>query len=103
MVPGQQAPVMIKGGYHSPSVRYGTSGAAIASIVLGIMGLLGGITAIPAIICGHKALDKIRRTNGTFDGRGIAIAGMTMGYVTLAVWVIYVIVKIVLSASGKGR
>jgi hypothetical protein len=97
-----QPPVMMKGGYDPAMGRYGTAGTAIASLVLGIMSLIGGgITGIPAIICGHKALDKIRRTNGAFSGKGIAIAGLTLGYLMLVVSMIWFI--FFLRAKMKGQ
>lgn len=62
--------------------QYGVPGTAIASLVLGILGFMCGIfSAIPAIICGHLALGKIRRSTGAFGGQGIAIAGVVLGYV----------------------
>lgn len=61
-------------------------GAATASLVLGILSLvcLGPLTGIPAIICGHLARRKIARSGGALDGAGTALAGLIMGYVSLA-------------------
>ncbi len=67
---------------------------AIASLVCGISSLLplgclsifGAIflpVAIAAIICGHMALKKIRLAKNNSDGKGIAIAGLVMGYLSL--------------------
>ena len=59
-----------------------TSGMAIASMVLGIVSYvlcLLPLTGIPAIILGHIALGKIRSSNGTIGGNGMAIAGLVMG------------------------
>ena len=33
------------------------------------------------MICGHKALSKIRKSGGALTGQGLAIAGLVMGYV----------------------
>lgn len=69
--------------------QYGVPGTAIASLVLGILGFLCGMfTAIPAIVCGHLALGKIRRSSGAFGGQGIAIAGVVLGYVLTAATII---------------
>lgn len=88
MVLGPTPPVMVKGGLSPAAGRYGTAGVAIASIVLGILSfVLLAVTAIPAIICGHKALDRIRRTGGAVSGKGIAIVGLTLGYLMLVVTV----------------
>ncbi len=58
-----------------------TSGLAITSMVLGICSFLcGGLTAIPAIICGHIAHSKIKKSQGQQTGVGFAIAGFITGY-----------------------
>jgi Domain of unknown function (DUF4190) len=64
-----------------------TSGLAIASLVAGIISICGGLTSIVAIICGHLALAKVRR-NPALAGRGLAIAGVTLGYSLLGIWVV---------------
>ena len=38
-------------------------------------------TAIPAVICGHVARAKIRRSGGGLGGKGIATAGLVLGYI----------------------
>ena len=64
----------------------GTSGLAIWSLVLGILALpLAGLTAIPAVICGHLALGKIKRSAGAQSGGGLAIAGLVTGYLGFCV------------------
>ena len=64
-----------------------TSGAATASLVLGIAATLcgGPLLGIPAIICGHAARSAIKRSKGTIGGTGMAMAGLIMGYLSL-VW-----------------
>lgn len=60
---------------------------AIASLIFGILGLLAGwctfaVPCIAAVICGHAGL---RDTNGGVkSGRGLAIAGLIMGYLLIA-------------------
>ena len=64
-----------------------TSGAAIASMVFGILAwvalpLLG---AILAVVLGHVARAEIRRAPpGSIGGDGMAVAGLVLGYVHLA-------------------
>ncbi len=56
------------------------SGLAVASLVLGIASLIGGcITGVPAIIMGAVALNKITKSNGTLEGKGMAITGLALG------------------------
>jgi Domain of unknown function (DUF4190) len=64
-----------------------TAGIAIASLVLGILGmvLLGPLAGIPAVVCGHIALSKLK-ANPSLSGRGIAIAGLVTGYLGIAGW-----------------
>lgn len=62
-----------------------SSALAIWSLVLGILSwiCLGPLAAIPAIICGHLALPRIRNAAGQLTGQGLAIAGLVLGYVGL--------------------
>jgi prepilin-type processing-associated H-X9-DG protein len=52
-----------------------TSGMAIASLVLGILGFCG-ITALVGLVLGIVALTKISRSGGRLSGQGMAIAGI---------------------------
>ena len=63
-----------------------TSTTAIASLVSGILGwtFVPVLGSVLAIICGHMARSEIRRSNGTIDGDGMAIAGLVLGYAMLA-------------------
>ena len=64
-------------------------GLATVSLVLGILGLLssafclGLLPAIPAVICGHVALTRIKRSGGVLSGSGNAVAGLVTGYLVL--------------------
>lgn len=80
-----QAPAIFQG--HPPIhpvVPEKNSGLAIASLVCGIASfLLLLLTGIPAIICGHMALGKIKKSQGSLGGRGMAITGLILGYVSI--------------------
>jgi hypothetical protein len=52
-----------------------TSGMAIASLILGILGICG-ITALVGLILGIISLGKINRSSGRLSGQGLAIAGI---------------------------
>ncbi|MGC5021247.1 DUF4190 domain-containing protein [Micromonospora sp. DT47] len=77
------------GGYFQAAQRVAvhpplTSGMATASLVLGILGVLGGwclfgLPCILAVILGHLALRETR--DGTRSGHGMAVAGLVLGYV----------------------
>src|SRR5438552_17175167 len=55
-----------------------TSPVAIWTLVLAILSFTCGwlFTAIPAVICGHIARSKIRKSCGALRGKGIATAGL---------------------------
>lgn len=58
-----------------------TEGTAVASLVLAVLSVaIGPFGFIPAIICGHIARGRIRRTPG-LGGDGLALAGLIIGYV----------------------
>jgi hypothetical protein len=71
-----------------------TSSLAIASLVSGILGwsLIPFIGTIVAIVTGHMARAEIRRSNGQLDGDGLAIAGLVLGWVAVALWAIGIFV-----------
>lgn len=61
-----------------------TSGSAVASLVLGILGLVGGcctlgIPCVFAVIFGHIGYAQTK--DGQRSGKGMAIAGLVMGYI----------------------
>ena len=61
----------------APSAGQPVSGFAVATLVLGIMGIV-----IPAVICGIVALGQIR--GGSYSGRGLVVAGLLIS----AAWVL---------------
>ncbi len=66
-----------------------SQGLAIASLVLGIVSvaavICGGLLAgIAAIICGHIAFNRAKRSPARYGGSGMAMAGFILGYVSLA-------------------
>ena len=78
-----------------PPAPPATNTLAIISLSCGIGQLIGGIFAtIPAIICGHIARGQIRRTGE--NGAGMALAGVILGYVGLALTVIAIVAVVLL-------
>jgi hypothetical protein len=74
---------------------------AIASLVLGLAEFATfGITAIPAIICGHVARAQMRRTGQRGDG--MAVAGLALGYAAVALFVIGLIAVGLIAARNSG-
>lgn len=65
--------------------RRATNGFAVASLVLGIAVLCTGIFgAILAVIFGNVALGRIDAAQGAEKGRGLAIAGIVLGWIGIA-------------------
>ena len=80
-----------------------TCGLATASLVLGIVGLfcLGPLAGIPAIVCGHIAHGRVRRSAGQLGGAGLAVAGFVLGYVSfVSALVLGVVLMPALSMRG---
>jgi hypothetical protein len=67
-----------------------TSSEAIISLISGILGWLGifGLGGIIAVIFGHIAKNKIRKSGGTLGGDGLATAGLILGYLNIAITII---------------
>ena len=64
------------------------SGLAVWSLILGILALvlclIGPLFGIPAVICGHMGLSRIKQSAGILSGRGLAIGGLITGYLSIA-------------------
>jgi hypothetical protein len=75
-----------------PAAAGTTEPLAIWSFVMGVLSLVccGFILGIPAVICGHLALSKFQ-TEPQLQGKGLATAGLIIGYVAIAFWLIYVV------------
>jgi hypothetical protein len=68
----------------APSV--GSSGKAVASLVLGLVGLLIAPAGALAIGFALMARDDIRSTSARLGGSGMAIAGLVLGIIDLVGW-----------------
>jgi hypothetical protein len=67
-----------------PGIVPRTQPLAIVSLVAGVgQFFMPIVTAIIAIVCGHIARGKIRRSQGTETGGGMALAGLILGYIGL--------------------
>jgi hypothetical protein len=68
-----------------------TNGLAIAALVLGIL-WVGWLGSVLAIIFGHVAVSQINGSGGSQGGKGMAIAGLVLGYVGIAVFLIVFVI-----------
>ena len=83
------------GGYgYQPTPR--TNGLAIASLVLGIaqifLCIIGGILAL---VFGYISRRQIDESGGTQGGRGMAIAGIILGWIGIGLGIAYIVVIII--------
>lgn len=87
----------VVGPAHAPA----TSGAAVASLILGVLSIsiLPFLSNIPGIVCGHVARSNIRNSGGTLTGDGMAIAGLVMSYLGLALWGLVLLVLLPIMAG----
>lgn len=77
---------------NSPATQK-TSGLAITSLVLGIISLCCPVFLLPiaAVICGHVSRGQIKKSQGTIGGSGVALAGLILGYISIALSIVTVI------------
>jgi len=85
------------------------NGLSITSLVLGILSIacLSILAGIPAIITGHIARGRAKREPALYGGEGLALAGLIMGYVSIAMGLVMIPIMAAMLlpalAKGKGR
>jgi Domain of unknown function (DUF4190) len=82
-----------------------TPPVAIWSLILAVLSFTCGwlFTAIPAVICGHIAWSKIRKSGGALGGKGIATAGLILGYVALVLGIMGIPLLVSMIQSERER
>ena len=67
----------------------------IWSLAFGVLALLTfGLTSVPAIICGHRALAETRNSSNGSLGRSVAVTGLVLGYLgaaLLGIWIVTIL------------
>lgn len=86
-------------------VRRRTSGAAVAALVFGILGLIVGwctlaVPSIIAIFCAHAGLRETK--SGHIGGHGMAAAGLILGYL-VAIPAIPVSIMLIIGGGMSGH
>src|SRR6266487_5240319 len=89
----------------APSPAPSTAPTAIWSLVPAILSFFCGwlFTAIPAVIFGHVARSKIRKSGGALGGMGIATAGLILGYLALVLGVMGIPLLVSIIQSDRER
>jgi hypothetical protein len=73
-----------------------TEQLAVLSLIFSILGLFGFccgfflMAGIAGIVCGHIALSRIK-ANPELEGHGLAMAGVIIGYVAVAGWLLWIL------------
>lgn len=75
------------GGYMPPGQPKKSNGAAIGSLVCGVLFCIPAITSLVAIILGFIGLRKAR--DPQVGGKGLAIAGLILGFLGVGMWVLF--------------
>jgi hypothetical protein len=80
------------------------NGKAIASMVLGIVGLviLYVIGPILALVFGYMAKNEIEASNGTQGGSGFATAGIVMGWIGIGLALLYLVLVLIFGLAALG-
>ena len=88
-----------------PETESVLSGLAITSFILGLLGIsiLFFLASVPAVAFGHVALAQIRKSRGRLGGRGLAIAGLALGYfVVVPVVITAIVYAAILALAPRG-
>src|SRR4051794_37659264 len=75
-----------------------TNTLAIVSLVTSLVWMCGA-GSVAAIICGHLGIREIKRSGGTQTGRGLAIAGLIIGYLGLLAALFYLTAVVIAIAQ----
>ena len=90
---------------YQPPPPGGTNSMAIASMVLGVAEFFtGGLTAIPAVVCGHIARRQMKQT--AQRGDGLATSGLVLGYMAIIFWSVLIaasLVGVAISIAHNGQ
>lgn len=81
--PGTPAYPQQPAGQYPPAAAPTTNGLAVASLVLGIVWCYW-VGSILAVVFGHLALGQIKKDPGRQAGKGLAIAGVVLGWLGVA-------------------
>jgi Domain of unknown function (DUF1707)/Domain of unknown function (DUF4190) len=90
---------------YQPLPSAGTNSMAIASMVLGVAEFFtAGLTAIPAVVCGHMARRQMKQT--AERGDGLATSGLVLGYMAIIFWSVLIaasLVGVAISIAHNGQ
>ena len=96
-------------GYGAPAYApRPNNGVAVAAMVCGIVGVVFGwatffiilpvLVSVAAVILGHVALSQLKKTPAV-GGRGMAITGLVLGYIPIALTAILLVLAIIAAVT----
>lgn len=98
--PSYPAPGYGYGGGYPPPTSRRTNGLAIASLICSIAGLATcGVASLVGVVLGHIAIGQVKRTGE--EGRGLAIAGLAVGYAVLALMLLYILFLVIIASADS--
>ena len=75
-----------------------TNGFSVASLVLGILWIFW-LGSILALVFGYVGKQQIDRSAGLQSGRGMAVAGIVLGWIGVGFLVLFIVLGIIGAAS----
>jgi Domain of unknown function (DUF4190) len=99
MQPPPTPPASGSGGYYTQPTA-GTNGLAIASLACSIGGfVICGLGFIVGIVLGYIAKNQIDQSGGAQEGRGMAVAGIIIGWVGIGLFLLGIAIVIIVAAA----
>jgi len=80
-------------------VQNTTNGMAVASLILGIL-WIWWLGSVLALIFGYVAKNQIDRSGGRESGRGMAIAGIVLGWIGVGILVVILVLVVAVSPQS---
>lgn len=74
-----------------PAANAPNNQMALWSLIASCVGLLCGVGAIIGIVLGFVAKGQIKESGGTQGGDGLATAGIAVGFIVIALQLLYII------------
>jgi peptidyl-prolyl cis-trans isomerase B (cyclophilin B) len=83
----------------APAYAYAPGPRTNTMAIIGFV--LAFVVSVAGIVVSHIALSQIKRTGE--GGRGLALAGLILGYVFTGFWVLYVVIIIIVIVVSAGQ